>query len=92
MGSHAGEHFVTLSECFVIVRKHFVSVTAIQKNQVGRVNNPVLDGTIGEGGLLGVTDQELQERRVQVAFQDMNTHTILPFIPKCSPICRAVTL
>lgn len=66
MGSHAEEHFVTLSERFVIVRKYFVSVTAIQKSYTGRANNPVLDGTIGElmwGGVVpGVTDQELQER------------------------------
>ncbi len=40
MGSHAGEHFLPLSERFVIVRKHFVSVTAIQKNQVGASEQP----------------------------------------------------
>lgn len=49
MGSHATEHFVTLSERFVIVRKYFVSITATQKRHTGRPKDPVLVGTIGEG-------------------------------------------
>lgn len=45
MGSHAGEHFVTLSERFVIVRKYFVSVKAIQKSHVGQPKDPGWDSS-----------------------------------------------
>lgn len=91
MGSRAGEHFVTLSERFVIVRKYFVSVTAVQKSHVGQPKDPNLVGTIREllqGGLSGTSGT----LRAGGLSGYECTHTILPFIPKCSPICRAVTL
>lgn len=64
-GHMQGEHFVTLSECFVIVRKLLYRLRQSGLATRGSLDTPPWLGHLERvecvGGLLGVTDQELQE-------------------------------